>query len=444
VWGASSSSSPGADERGSEERRREFSVEQAQTSLVVTQEVDDDLVFVVVGGYEYSDGMNQPPTPTVRELARRYRVLNLNSEAHGSILRRDRARSMGTRDIARTVFGVTRPRRVEERLWVAPVRGLAAIGPLSVPEAMRRRNVRRFTKVIHDWLAELGVAECILLFYWWALPELVHSVPHLASIYDCADDHPVLPDAVVSPEVVSRLEGRLLDAVDRSYVVSSGLLEHRAGPGRKISVLPNGFDLRFYRQLEQKGFSIPETLRSIRQPIVGYAGGLTGRMDWQLVAELVRRRPEWSFVFVGGDPRVSPENLQRQPNVFFQSSIPYPEALGAISCFDVGTIPVHTQRFSRGNSFLKLLDYFAHGIPTVAPPLPDTSTVAERHPGLLRLAEDADSWENELASALQEPKGSPLREARRAYVEERSVERRVARMLSEALGEHRPDTPDAR
>jgi glycosyltransferase involved in cell wall biosynthesis len=413
--------------------------DRAQTPLAVTGALDRDPVFVVVGGYEYSDGMNQPPTLTVRELARRYRVLNLNSEAHGSILGRNRARSMGTRDIARTVLGVTRPRRVEERLWVAPVRGLAAIGPLSVPEPMRRRNVRSFTKVIREWLGGLGVDECILLFYWWALPELVDSVPHVASIYDCADDHPVLPNAVVSPEVVSRLEARLLDAVDRSYVVSSGLLEHRVGPGRKITVLPNGFDLRFFRQLEQKGFSIPETLRTIRQPIVGYAGGLTPRMDWRLVAELARRRPEWSFVFVGGDPRAIPDDLHRQPNVFSHSSIPYPEALGAISCFDVGTIPVHTQRFSRGNSFLKLLDYFAHGIPTVAPPLPDTSRVADSHPGLLRLAEDADSWENEIASALREPGGSPLRDARRAYVEERSVEQRVAQMLSETLGDEQAD-----
>lgn len=410
---------------------------QSQTPARITEPLDrNDLAVVVVGGYEYTYGRNYVGTVTVRELARRYRVLNLNSEAHGSILGRlrGRAQHMGGAEIARTLLGATRPRRVEERLWLAPVRGLAAIGPLSVPEAMRRRNVRTFTKVIRGWLDEIGAENCVLLFYWWALPELVQSVPHAASIYDCTDDWTAIPGAFISPHVVSRLEGRLLDSVDRSYVVSSGLLEHRAGPGREISVLPNGFDLRFFRKLKRAGFAVPEALRSIPRPIVGYAGGLRSRMDWKLVMDLVRRRAEWSFVFVGGDPRDAPEALHHQPNVFFHRSMPYAAALGAISCFDVGTIPALNQRFSRGNSFLKLLDYFAHGIPVVAPTLPDTCRVEESYPGLLHLAEDADEWETALARAVEEPAASPLREARRGYVEDQSAERRVARMLGEALG----------
>lgn len=399
----------------------------------------NDLAFVVVGGYEYSPGMNQPATVTVRELARRYRVLNLHSDAHGSILRRlqGRAGHMGVGDVARTVLDSTRPRRVEERLWLAPVRGLAAIGPLSVPEGMRRRNVHVFSRMIQDWQLKVGAERCVLLFYWWALPELIQSVPHVASIYDCTDDHAALPGGIVSAQVVTRLEGRLLDAVDRSYVVSSALLADRAGAGRRISVLPNGFDLAFFRQLEREGFEVPEALRPVPRPIIGYAGGLSPRMDWELLAEMARRRPQWSFVFVGGDPRAAPEMLHGCANVFFQPSIPYPEALGAISRFDVGTIPVRVQRFSRGNSFLKLLDYFAHGIPVVAPPLPDTSQVVEARPGLLRLAGDPDEWERSLAIALEEPEASPMRKARRAFVAERSVERRVTQMISETLDETR-------
>lgn len=405
----------------------------------------EELAFVVVGGYEYTPGMSQPATMTVRELARRHRVLNLISEAHGSILRRfnGRAQSMTAAGVARTVLGSTRPRRVEERLWLAPVRGLAAIGPLSMPEVVRRRNVRMFTDVIRRWMHDNGVADCVLVFYWWALPELVETVPHLASIYDCIDEQSALPGALVPADVVARLEGRLLDAVDRSYVVSPALLQQRARAGRHISVLPNGFDLTFFRGLQAEGLAIPPRLRSIPRPIVGYAGGLTSRMDWDLVRALADRRPGWSFVFVGGDPAVAPADVRERPNLFFHESIPYPEALGAISCFDVGTIPARVERFSRGNSFLKLLDYFAHGLPVVAPPLPDTDQVAREHPGLLRLADGADAWEAALAAALDEPPVSPLRDARRAYVEQRSVARRVTQMVDGALAPHRADRSGA-
>jgi glycosyltransferase involved in cell wall biosynthesis len=401
----------------------------------------DDLVFVVVGGYEYSSGMNQPATVTVRELARKYRVLNVHSDAHGALLRRvlGRAGHMDTGDVARTLFGSMRPRRVEERLWLVPVRGLASIGPLSVPEPMRRRNVRLLTRIINGWLDDVGAARCVLLFYWWSLPELVDLVPHVASIYDCTDDFSAVPGGLVPSAVVTRVEGRLLDVVDRAYVVSPALLEGRAAPGRRIEVLPNGFDERLFTTCEQDGFRVPETVRRAAHPMIGYAGGFTDRIDWALLTELARRRPEWTFMLTGGEPAAVPAELSARTNVVFQSASPYPEALGAISCFDVATIPARIAQFSRGNSFLKLLDYFAHGTPVVAPPLPDTRAVADDHPGLLTLADGADAWEAALAAALDEPADSPLRAARRAYVAERTVERRVASMIEEAISGRRPE-----
>ena len=209
-------------------------------------------------------------------------------------------------------------------------------------------------------------------------------------------------------------------------------------------MLPNGFDRRLFRTLERDGFRIPDTVRGAPHPIIGYAGAFTDRIDWELIAELARRRPEWTFLLAGGEPAAVPPGLRAHTNVVFQSAVPYPEALGAISCFDVATIPARIAQFSRGNSFLKLLDYFAHGKPVVAPPLPDTRAVAEKHPGLLRLADGADAWEAALAAALEEPADSPLREARRAYVGERTVERRVARMIDDALSERRPRTGESR
>jgi glycosyltransferase involved in cell wall biosynthesis len=395
----------------------------------------DDLAVVVVGGYEYSSAMNQPATVTVRELARSYRVLNVHSDAHGSILGRvqGRASHMDARDTARTLFGTMRPRRVEERLWLVPVRGLAALGPLSYPEVMRRRNVRHIGRIVNEWIREVGVRRCVLLFYWWSLPELVERVPHVASIYDCTDDFAAIPGRLVPSDVVTRTEGRLLDAVDHSYVVSPALLEGRAGGARRISVLPNGFDEHLFERLERTGFPVPATIRHAKRPIVGYAGGLTSRLDWELLAELARRREEWTFLLVGGEAAAAPPEVRAPPNVVFQSALPYPEALGAISAFDVATIPVRIGQFSRGNSFLKLLDYFAHGKPVVGPPVPDTQAVAGQESGLLTLADGADAWEAALATALEEPANSPLRAARRAYVGERTVEQRVERMMSEVL-----------
>jgi glycosyltransferase involved in cell wall biosynthesis len=375
--------------------------------------------------------MHQPATVTVRELARHTRVLNLISEAHGSLLRR--ANRLSAEGVARTAFGVTRPRRVEERLWLAPVRGLSAIGPLSVPEAVRRHNVRAFAALTRDWLGEIGAQRCVLLFYWWSLPELVPQIPHAVSIYDCTDDHGALPGGLVGRGTVARLEGRLLDAVDQSFVVSSGLLDDRAGPGRRIGVLPNAFDGSLFGTLQRTGFPAVPALEALPGPVIGYAGTFNSRMDWPLVETLARRRPGWSFAFVGGPLAEAPASLRALPNVAFVGPMPYPQALGAMSRFDVATIPARVSRFSRGNSFLKLLDSFAHGTPVVATPLPGTVDVADAHPDAVRLARGPDEWQTALEAALREPAGSQLRQTRRHLAETNDIRHRVERMFSEAF-----------
>jgi len=393
-----------------------------------------ELPAVVVGGMSYSPDQNTISTMTVRELARHRPVLHISSEAHGSVLRRlqGRAAHLSASQLARIVFDSTRPRRVEERLWVAPVRGLPAIGPLWAPEPMRRRNVRLLGDVIRAWLDDRGASSCVMAFYWWSLPELVAEVPNVASIYDCIDDHAALPGSYATNETVERLEGRLLDAVDSSYVVSPALLPAREAPRRRVTVLRSPFDLTLFRALERDGLEPPPRVRSLPRPIVGYLGALGTRMDWELLVEVTARRPSWSFVFAGGDPRSAPAELNR-PNVTFIPAMPYPQGMAVASCFDVGTIPFVEGRFSRGNSSLKLLDYMAYGMPVVSAPLPDTMRVAESNPGLLALAEGPDQWLGQLERALAEPASSPGRAARLAYVQEQSAERRVARMLEEAL-----------
>jgi glycosyltransferase involved in cell wall biosynthesis len=393
------------------------------------------LAVVVVGGNRHSVETNQTPGIMVRELARRSPVLHLLSEAHGSVLRRlqGRARHLGARDVARTVLDSTHPRRVDERLWIAPVRGLSAIGPLWAPEAMRRRNVRRFAAVIRAWLNDIGARECVLVIYWWALPELVELVPNVASVYDCIDDHAALPQGLVPPATVARLENQMLDAVDQTFVVSPHLLDGREGLGRNIAVLPTAIDLRLFKRLERDGFSTPEQLRSIPHPIVGYAGGLGPRIDWELLLEVSDCRPDWSFVFLGGDAVGAPEALRGRSNVFFLKSMPYTEALGALASFDVATLPMCANPFSLGNSFLKLRDYLAHGMPVVATPLPDPVAVAETAPGLVTLAEGPDAWISAVSAGLNEPRSSPRGAARRRYAAEQSAERRATRIVSEAL-----------
>ncbi|MGK2937019.1 MAG: glycosyltransferase [Solirubrobacteraceae bacterium] len=381
--------------------------------------------------------MNQNSTMTVRELARERTVLFLNRDFGGSLLSvlQGRGRSVQAAGLARIAFGGMRPRRVEERLWVAPLRGPVAYAPLAYPELLRRYAVRVLTRVIRGWLHDRGEDACLLLFYWPELPELARTVPCAASAYDCTDDHATMPGRLVPARRVRALEQRLLDEVDRTWVVSPGLLEGR-DDGRRVEVAASPIDLRLFRRIaEEPPMALPE-LRGRTGPVVGYAGGLTERIDWALLEQIVERRPEWTLLLVGHDPAAAPRALHLRENVVFTGSLPYDGALRAIARFDVGIIPVRSGAFSHGNSFLKLGDYLAAGLPVVASEVPDTAAAAARAPGAIAVATGADAWLAALDAAITRTTTDAVRRARQLLLAERDNARRVARLLA-ALEEDR-------
>lgn len=391
-----------------------------------------DLPIVVVGNYDYAISMNQNSTLTVRELARERTVLYLNSEIGGSLLQlvRGGGRKLGVERLARIAVGGTRPRRVEERLWVAPRRGSVALAPLAYPEPLRRHAVRVFTRVVRDWLHDRGERECLLLFYWSELPELTQTLPFAASAYDCTDDHATMPGRMVPQERVRDLERRLLDSVDRTWLVSPGLLEERDNGRRRLAVSPSPIDLRLFEQVaEQPPAELPQ-LNGHTGPVIGYAGGLTDRMDWELLDEIAERRRGWTLLLVGHDPAAAPQSLHHRPNVVFTGLLPYDRALGVIARFDVGVIPVRRGIFSHGNSFLKLGDYLAAGLPVVASEVPDTIAAAAQEPEALRTATGIDDWLAALDAAVVAVPTEATRQARRRLLQERSNERRVAALLA--------------
>lgn len=391
-----------------------------------------DLPIVVVGGYDYAVSMNQNSTLTVRELARTRTVLYLHSEVGGSLLNvvRGRGRYVSADRLARIALGPTRPRRVEERLWIAPLRGSVAYSPLAYPEPMRRHAVRVLTRVVRTWLRARGERTCMLLFYWPELHELARTVPFAAAAYDCTDDHASMPGRLVPEGRIRDMEQQLMDAVDRTWVVSPGLREGRDDGRRRVDVFPSPIDLRlFERAAAERPAALP-ALDGRKGPVIGYTGSLTTRMDWELLDEIAERRPDWTLAFVGHDPAIAPRSLHRRPNVVFTGLLPYDQAVRATARFDVGVIPVRSGAFSQGNSFLKLGDYLAAGLPVVASDVPDTAAAAAKEPAALAIATDADSWLARLDAAVAGAGGERAAEARKRLLQERSNERRVAALVA--------------
>jgi len=399
----------------------------------------DDPV-VVIGGPLWAPSVIHMAVQVSDELARDRDTLYLHDEAvGGGIARRLRTilrHSFGggkddplrTGGLARTPM---RLRHVSDRLWLASVGGLWTLLPLAAWAPLRRFHARRAARAARRWLKARGADHCTVIAYWWFAAEVLDHLPEARTvIYDCTDEHTSYPDSMLSADEVRRVEARLLDRADHIYVISSGLIPSREGPGRTIELAPNAFDLRKVEALRAAGLVAPDVLASLPRPIITcVATELADRADWPVLAALMSRFAEWSFVFIGRDSHLGPPEVSMRPNAHHLGFTPYDKTLATLAASDVAIIPFKEDDFAAGNAFAKLLDYFAMGVPVVSIPVPDTQAFKDLDPEMIELASGADEWIAAVERAAAEPENAPVRARRERLVEERSTAARTRRLL---------------
>jgi len=113
---------------------------------------------------------------------------------------------------------------------------------------------------------------------------------------------------------------------------------------------------------------IPEDLKSIKKPVIGYVGALVGsRLDIKLLEFIAENRPEWNIVLVGPeDDNFKYSRLHSYSNVHFLGTKRMEELPLYVKGFDVCMNPQLVNEITIGNYPRKIDEYLAMGKPTVA------------------------------------------------------------------------------
>jgi len=205
---------------------------------------------------------------------------------------------------------------------------------------------------------------------WVACPvacELALRMKSKALVYQRTDRFEEYPN--VDGDVIHRYDEQLKQRADLTLFVSRSLYKEERGQCRKAMYLDHGVDFDLFAGAESETF-IPEDLRGIRHPIVGFFGGIDNHTsDLPFLEELVRALPEFSFVFVG---RASSdvEGLLRNGNVRMLGQKPYEQIPHYGQCFDVAIMVWRQNRWIEGCNPIKLKEYLALGKPVVSTPFP--------------------------------------------------------------------------
>jgi len=275
-----------------------------------------------------------------------------------------------------------------------------------------------FSKVVDDlslrfraWqirrtVKKQGWDNSILYFWQPRFRELIGRVGARLTVFHSHDYYPgFLPEGTQARKDMEVLYDQAMR--DSDVVVACGKLlyddavEARGGP-EGVHLVENGVSFDLLTSSAGKG--LPKEFEGLQRPIVAYIGRINKTVNLRILAEIAVARPNWTVVVMG--PRTGWSDSQEKafkrlsalPNFRYVEGKPM-NGLGAyMSAIDVGLISYENDGIMDFRFPLKMVEYFAFGLPVVSVKLPSI----ERFKPLVRMVESDAEWVPAIEAALAE------------------------------------------
>lgn len=129
-----------------------------------------------------------------------------------------------------------------------------------------------------------------------------------------------------------------------------------------VPIIPNAVDI----QLLQKNYEVPEDLKPIPKPWIGFGGKITHLIDSELFDYIIRENPNFSFVIVGKVLDATIINkLTKHANVYYLGDKHYDQYLQYATNFDIAIIPYVTGEKDTGANTIKAYEFLAAETPVI-------------------------------------------------------------------------------
>ncbi len=251
-------------------------------------------------------------------------------------------------------------------------------------------------------------------------------------VYECYDEYTRSQHDGALISEIAREEDALLAKAGLVLTTSETLFQSRSSRHPRVVYTPNGVDYELFARARESDLPVAEELTRASHPCIGFVGNADEMsVDYPLLEELARRRPEWSLVLVGPADDVSADTRRRltgRGNVYFTGWVERPRLPSVLKGFDVALIPFSTHPWNEARNPLKLWEYLAAGRPVVATRIPEIEKYAEA----VYLTATPAEFEAAISDALKSP--SPERLLRgMELARQHSWDRLTRQTLAEVL-----------
>jgi len=248
----------------------------------------------------------------------------------------------------------------------------------------------------------------------WAYTPLVLGLveqlqPDLV-VYDVMDE---LSAFKYAPVHLQEQEQALLERADLVFTGGPSLFEARKNRHPDIHLFPSGVEQQHYARALSPELAIPDAVRGLPHPMIGFFGVIDERIDLQLLQRAAALRPDWSWVMLGPVIKITQQDLPCAANIHYLGMQSYADLPAFVKAFDVAMLPFALNEATRFISPTKTLEYMAAHKPIVSTPITD---VVSLYGSVVRIAETPEQFVAQAEQALEEP---PQPRAQRKEREER-------------------------
>jgi len=313
-------------------------------------------------------------------------------------------------------------RKSDAGFWVyspfsLPVHHIAWLRPLN--EVILRLQLRFVAR-------KLGIQNPVI---WVACPAACNvavKMKHKKLVYQRTDRFEEYPN--VDAKIIRQYDRRLKTNADFTIFVNELLYKQERQQCKRAIFLDHGVDFDMFATAENSE-EVPNGIRDIKRPIVGFFGGIDGHTsDIELVKEVVDLLPEMSFVFVGKSS-VDTASMVSRKNIRMLGQKPYEQIPHYGKCFDVAIMPWRQNRWIEACNPIKLKEYLALGKPIVSTPFAEL----QKYRDVVYEAKTPEEFVDCIKKALVED--NPRRiAARRNKVKDASWESKAEQVMNKLFG----------
>ena len=353
-------------------------------------------------------------------LARENRVLWVNSIGN----RKPTASAKDLKRIGKKLTSAMQGiRQRHPNIWV--------LSPLAIPfygsEMVRAANGALLRAQVNRAMDKLGFKDVIS---WSFLPSSAPVSGTLGEelvVYHCVDEFSAFSDAPARQ--IRELEQRLLRKADVVICSSEKLRLDKARTNPNSHLVQHGVDLEHFARAYDPRTSIPDEVKNLPGPVIGFWGLIADWVDLRLIRHVADSYSGGSVVLLGSSTTdMSP--LDGARNVHFLGRRPYADLPRYAKAFDVALMPFKVNELTLASNPLKVREYLAAGLPVVSTAIPEVERLS-----VCRIGKDFDGVVREISTAISAGPGPS--EVRAAQVRSEGWEARVAEMqeiVASALG----------